>query len=49
MKHYLSAFLLFCLGLIVFSLPATAQDARHYTCYRTTGHIVADGVLNEPD
>ena len=49
MKHYSPAFLLCCLGSIVLSLHSPAQDARHYTCYRTTGHIIADGVLNEPD
>ncbi len=30
-------------------MPASAQEARHYTCYRTTENIVADGLLNEPD
>jgi len=49
MKHYLSAFFFCCLVFFVFSLPAPAQDGRHYTCYRTAGHISADGVLNEPD
>jgi hypothetical protein len=49
MKRYLPAFLLCCLGFIYITLPAYAQEARHYTCYRTTEHIVADGLLNEPD
>ena len=34
---------------MVFTIPALAQDAQHYTCYRTAEHIVADGLLNEPD
>jgi hypothetical protein len=28
---------------------ASAQEERHYTCYRTTEYITADGLLNEPD
>lgn len=49
MKLPLYKFLLLSLGLLVFSLPASAQEQRHYTCYRTSGQIVADGLLNEPD
>ncbi|MGA3012484.1 MAG: family 10 glycosylhydrolase [Bacteroidales bacterium] len=43
------AFFLSCLGLLDMALPASAQEIRHYTCYRTNDHIVADGLLNEPD
>ncbi|MCX6245913.1 MAG: carbohydrate-binding family 9-like protein [Bacteroidetes bacterium] len=46
MIKYLPALFLFCL---IFSLPAVAQEQKHYTCYRTTDHIVPDGNLNEPD
>jgi hypothetical protein len=49
MKHYLPTFLFCCLGFIHIPMPASAQEARHYTCYRTTENIVADGLLNEPD
>jgi hypothetical protein len=49
MKCYLPVLFLCCLGLFDLTLPASAQEARHYTCYRTAGPIVADGILNEPD
>jgi uncharacterized lipoprotein YddW (UPF0748 family) len=49
MKHYFPAFLHFFLGIMVFIIPAPAQDTRHYTCYRTTEHIASDGLLDEPD
>lgn len=36
--------------LILFFLPSAAsQDAAHYTCYRTSGPVVTDGKLTEPD
>jgi hypothetical protein len=49
MKYYLQAFLFCCLSFIVVTVPAPAQDAKHYTCYRAKDRIVADGLLNEPD
>jgi hypothetical protein len=49
MKHYLLVFLLCCLGFSDIVLPASAQEERHYTCYRTSEHIIADGLLIEPD
>jgi uncharacterized lipoprotein YddW (UPF0748 family) len=30
-------------------LGAFSQDTRHYTCYRTSGPILADGILDESD
>jgi len=49
MKHLPTVFFLAWLGIFAFILPAQAQDGRHYTCYRTSGPIRVDGVLNEPD
>jgi uncharacterized lipoprotein YddW (UPF0748 family) len=49
MKKNLPAFLLFCLSFLAITIPSPAQDTKHYTCYETTGHIIADGMLNEPD
>jgi hypothetical protein len=49
MNRTLPAFLLFFLALFSFTIPASAQETRHYTCYRTNDHIVADGLLNETD
>jgi hypothetical protein len=49
MKYYLQAFLICFLRLMIVTIPALAQDAKHYTCYRTSERILADGLLNEPD
>ena len=49
MNHYLQVILLCFLCLFSFTLPASSQDQKHCTCYRTKGPIVTDGLLNEPD
>jgi len=49
MRHNLSLFLICCLVSTGITLLAHAQVEKHYTCYRTTGTIVTDGLLNEPD
>lgn len=49
MKKLLPAILLLCLIFPGFRMPAAAQEARHYTCYRTTRPVIPDGLLNEPD
>jgi uncharacterized lipoprotein YddW (UPF0748 family) len=47
MKQYFRIFFFISL-LAAFALqPATAQNEKHYTCYRAEGPIVADGLLNE--
>jgi len=49
MKHLPPACLLFSFLFIFFLHPSSAQDAAHYTCYRTANPVVIDGKLNEQD
>jgi len=49
MNRYLKALFLCCLASLTFPRLAPAQEARHYTCYRTSDKINADGLLSEPD
>lgn len=49
MKQYPLVLLLFCLASFFFPDSLSAQDARHYTVYRTAGAVVTDGLLDEPD
>ncbi len=35
--------------MVFLSSSSAAQDAAHYTCYRTAGPVVIDGKLTEPD
>jgi len=49
MRYLLRAWLLSSFFIIFFSFSSAAQDAAHYTCYRTSAPVVIDGRLNEPD
>ncbi|MEI6456662.1 MAG: carbohydrate-binding family 9-like protein, partial [bacterium] len=48
MKKYFRIYLLSSLLTTCALQSATAQNERHYTCYRTEDPILADGLLNEP-
>jgi hypothetical protein len=49
MNRTLPALFLFFFVSFSFTLSVPAQVERHYTCYRTNDHIIADGLLNEAD
>lgn len=41
--------LLTLLSILFFRFQGISQVSRHYTCYRTVGKIITDGILDEPD
>ncbi|MEI6899631.1 MAG: sugar-binding protein [Bacteroidota bacterium] len=49
MKIFLLFILYSFISVLLFIPPVHAQEGAHYTCYRTSNPIVADGLLNEPD